>query len=145
MENVAEALRLTLEATRPHIPGEDLRRLVQRWSVPTKVVARVVEVDPAGSLCTTRAGICLVPGVTLAVGERVNAAILPVPAGFSWSYWAETHERVEDGWSLEANSTSAKRKQKSHASASSSVHANDHPQHERGRRTDHRGAQRRGA
>lgn len=141
MEDASEALRLVLSLTRDSIPDSELRLLVQRWSVPTKVVVRVVESDAVGSLCSCKVGICLLPGVSLPLGERLSADILPALAGCSWGYWAEKWDRVEDGWSLEANSaTTARWKNKSSASASSSVQGNERPRHERGRRADNRAA-----
>jgi hypothetical protein len=141
MGDAAEALRCTLEAVRAHIPATELRRLVKRWTVPMKAVARVVEVDASGSLCSTRGGCCLVPGVSLSVGERFNGEVLPVPTGSSWTFWTEKYERMEEGWSLEASSADAKRRQKNPPSSASPVYTNDRSHRERGRRADPRGAQ----
>jgi len=141
MGDASEALRRTLEAVREHIPETELRRLVKRWTVPAKVVARVVDVDSSGSRCSTKGGFCLVPSVSLPVGERFNAELLPVPVGSAWTFWAEKYERVEAGWSLEAGSAEVKWKQKNTPGSASSVYTNDRSQRERGRRADPRGAQ----
>ena len=141
MGDAAEALRRTLEAVRAHVPESELRRLVKRWTVPAKAVARVIEVDSSGSRCSTKVGCCLVPGVSLAVGERFNAELLPVPESSPWNFWAEKYERLEEGWSLESSSAEVKWRQKNTSSAASSVYTNDRSQRERGRRTDPRGAQ----
>jgi len=141
MGDAAEALRRTLDAVRAHIPEADLRRLAKRWTIPAKVVARVVEVDSSGSRCSTRGGFCLVPNVSLPEGERFNAELLPFPVGSVWTSWAEAYERVEEGWSLEVSSADAKRRQKNAASSASSVYTNDRSYRERGRKADPRSAQ----
>jgi hypothetical protein len=143
MDDAAEALRQALGVVRSHIPEDELRRVVKRWTLPTRVVATVREVDAsAGSLCSTRAGVCLIPGASLPLGERIFAEILPAPAGCAWTFWAETYERAEAGWSLEGCSSSdSKWRQKSNQSSTSTVHTNERHHRERVRRADPRGAQ----
>jgi hypothetical protein len=104
MTDAELALRHVLEAVRGDLAPEDLRRVASEWTTPVKMVIKVLEVNPAvGSVCSSRLGVCLVPGVQLRVGETLNAELLRVPPGLAWTYWAESYERLEEGWTLETS------------------------------------------
>ena len=104
MKDAELALRHTLEAVRADLAPEDLRRAVTDWTTPVKTAIKVLEVDTAvGSICSSRLGICLIPNAQLPIGEKLNGALLRVPPGLTWSYWVESYERVEEGWTLETS------------------------------------------
>lgn len=106
MTDAETALRHTLGAVKSVLTLDDLRQVTSEWTTPVKAVLKVLEVESAvGSICSSRFGICLVPHAELPVGEKLNADILRAPPGLAWSYWAETYECLEDGWTL---GTSAK-------------------------------------
>lgn len=136
MEPHFEAVRAALQIARDaRVHPADIQRLVLRWTTPVKALATAVEIRAEGTLCTTRTGICLLPGVDLPCGERVSVDMLPAPPGLSWAFWAEAHERAQEGWSLGRDS---KPRRPAEPTEPSRPLENERPRTERSRRSDRR-------
>ena len=95
-------LRPALRLAREALPPAELQQLLRRWTEPAKLVGRVVEERPDGSLCAVRGGSCFLPAERLPVGERVCLQLLPAAAGLPWGSWAEARHAVDEGWELGA-------------------------------------------
>jgi len=127
-------LRPALRRAREALSPAELQLLLRRWTEPAKLVGRVVEERPDGSLCVVRGGSCFLPAERLPVGERVCLQVLPAAAGLPWASWAEARHAVEEGWELGAAGAAKGRSARSRGEESAPAPAAPPPPPESGRR-----------
>jgi hypothetical protein len=121
-----EALRRVMALASPHLDPEEMKELVERWTTPKRIVAKVIERRAQGTICKTKEGLCLIPEVQLPLGENLYIMQLPAPSGLPWQSWADSHERAEKGWSVEGRTSSwIRQKTQDDGKTASFVHRND--------------------